>query len=369
MKKRILFVVAAHRVYGSEQKMLRIMKGLKVRGHEIFCITQSWSDGKFNELLNRERIPYISVKLGFLYLSKPFWTVDTLLHYPNALVAIHRVIRQFKPHVYYHNSYKTLIMMSPIMKKEKVLFHVGDILPLSKGNKIVFQILNKQVNCVIAISGSVKENLMQLGINKPIKVIYNGVEEINIEDKFNINSGKQLVVGLVGHILPNKGHTDLIGAAVLLKDNYPDVSYIFIGDGEGEYVKNLQEILSRNGLQEKFTFAGYIFEKNIIYSLLTIAVVCSRREALGNSAIEAMLAGVPVIATNVGGLPEIIKNGETGFLYTPGDIPGLAKCLEILFTDQAQNTKTVRAAKDFAEETFSINAMLNKLEAIISIYE
>jgi len=103
-KTRILFLVGATRVFGAEIAMLTVMRGLKKRGYEVHCITSRWSDGDFESRLKEEGIPFTSLKLGFLYLRKPLWTLDTLIHYPGALLGFYRVKRRFRPDFVYHLS-------------------------------------------------------------------------------------------------------------------------------------------------------------------------------------------------------------------------------------------------------------------------
>jgi glycosyltransferase involved in cell wall biosynthesis len=359
--------VAAHRVYGSEQKMLRIIKGLKERGHKVYCVTQGWSDGKFNELLDQEQIPYISLKLGFLYVSKPLWTLDTIVHYPGALLKIKKLIRQFKPDVIYHNSYKTLFMLSPIMNKEKVLFHVGDLHPETDVNKKIFKVIDNSTKSYIAISKSVKNNLISLGIKKDIEVIYNGVEELSVEKESSPNV--RTTVGVVGQIIKRKGQEDVIRAAASLKKDFPDLKIKLYGEGNQEYKMFLEALAIEKGVADCMQFMGYEGNKLAMYQSLDCVVVSSRSEALGNVAIEPMFAKIPVISSNVGGLSEIVKHELTGLLYVPGDHIGLASQLTRLLTDTALYNRLVHQAARYAEETFSIQVMLDHIEATLEQYE
>jgi L-malate glycosyltransferase len=366
MGKRILFCVGGHRSYGSEQKMMRIMKGLKMRGHKIYCVTQGWSDGSFQALLNKENIPFISLKLGFFYLRKPFWTLDSLWHYPRAIWRLCKLIREFKPQIIYHNSFKNLLVMSPFLPKEKVLLHVGDTLPVTNRYRQIFAYLSKNVHRWAAISNYVKQNLQELGVIKPISIIYNGVEAIQPSAEF-VNSKKK--IGVVGHLLPNKGQEDLIRAAALLAPKYPKLEYCFIGDGDSAYIHTLQNLIGHLNLQKYFEFTGYLQNKEDIYGRLSIAVICSRREALGNAAIEPMFAGVPVISSNAGGLTEVVISGETGLLYKAGDYEGLAAQLDHLLTDSKYMERLQNRASAVAKEMFSIEAMLDNIEVLLEQYD
>lgn len=367
MGKRILFCVGAHRAYGSEQKMLRIMKGLKDRGHEVYCITQGWSDGTFNRLLQEAGIANSSFKLGFIYISKPLWTLDTLRNYPGAIRGVKKVLKHFKPDVIYHNSYKTLLAMSPVMEKKKVLFHVGDIAPITKSNKAIFQMLDKRTNRIVAISQSVKENLQNLGVSQPIKTIYNGIEKFEIT-KFKESSPTWLL-GVVGQLIPRKGQEDVIRAIAHLKEMFPNLKVRFYGEGDNNYKIYLDSLATDKGVADQVEFVGFENNKSIMYSGLKCVIVSSRSEALGNVAIEPMFAKIPVISSNVGGLPEIVKHELTGLLYVPGDYIELASQLTRLLTDTALYNRLVHQAARYAEETFSIQVMLDHIEATLEQYE
>ena len=93
-------------MYGSEGKMLMIMKSLKARGHDIHCITNGWNDGRFNELLNEIGIRNSRSKLGFIYFTKIWWTLDTLIHFPGAVVHHLKILKQIKKDFVYNNNYR-----------------------------------------------------------------------------------------------------------------------------------------------------------------------------------------------------------------------------------------------------------------------
>ncbi len=362
-KFKILFYVGGYSVFGSEWKMLSIMQGLMQKGHQVYCITNGWSDGKFNELLAKNNISFKSTKLGYIYLTKPLWTIDTLVNYPKAIFQHWRILRSFKPDIDYFNAYKTILMLNIFLGK-KSIFHVGDILPVNNKNKVVFKILNIFVNKYIASSQYIKKNLIDLGINPgKIEVVLNGV---NLNVKIELKQRSDKHIGIIGQVIPRKGHKDLIGALNLIKTRYEFKKfklYIY-GTGQPDFIEELKKMISLFEMKDQIHWMGYIEDKNEIYNNLDLVVVPSHTEAFGFSAAEPGFYGIPVIASNTGGLREIINNNENGLLFTSKDSNQLAKLI-YKFLNGSSNDLSLLRIKAYNKKMFSVNKMTDRIEEIV----
>src|SRR5205807_10312646 len=135
----------------------------------------------------------------------------------------------------------------------------------------------------------------------------------------------------LGALLPAKGQEDLLRAAALIGDL--DFTLELIGDGPTR--PRLERAAEELGLAGRCTFAGARPNREVLprVAAAAIAVVPSRAEAFGLVNIEAMAVATPVVATRVGGIPEIIRDGVDGFLVPPGDPPAIAARLRQLLTD------------------------------------
>jgi glycosyltransferase involved in cell wall biosynthesis len=368
-KKRILFLVGATRVFGAEIAMLTVMRGLKKRGYEIHCITSGWSDGDFESRLKEEGIPFTSLKLGFLYLRRPLWTLDTLIHYPGALLGFYRVKRRFRPDFVYHLSPRTVIMLFPLISKRNTIHHLGDVVPGTTLNRFLYSIVRRKVSFYVAVSNEVRDNLISLGIPEDrIAVVWNGVPEPSgVEPWREGKSEGRFTLAIVGQIIPRKGHLVLIEALRVVREKRDDLVCRIIGAGDVRYIGEVKEAIRRYGLEGNIEWSGYIRDQDRLYEGVDLLVVPSYEEPFGLVAAEAAIRGIPVIASRVGGLPEIINDGVTGFLFEVGNHGELAEKILLLMEDEALRQRMGEAARKWARERFTEEAMCDRIERVLDL--
>lgn len=208
----------------------------------------------------------------------------------------------------------------------------------------------KKIDAIISVSKKVEEHFTRKGIES--RLIYNCVnekkffpekkekklvEEFNLENKFVLMSA--------GRIEEWKGLQFIVKALNLIKEKNPDVVLLIVGDGS--YTKELIQLIQGLGVEEKVKFAGR-FPNEKIRSLINCCDVFLQPsigwEAFSNSILEAMACGKPVIASNIGGNPEIIENGFDGFLVPAGDERALAgKIIELKKNNRKRVLFGVRA--------------------------
>jgi glycosyltransferase involved in cell wall biosynthesis/SAM-dependent methyltransferase len=176
-------------------------------------------------------------------------------------------------------------------------------------------------------------------------VIYNG----NAARPFAAEVSAQPARGvMVANLIHYKGHADLIRALGLLEDP-PVVDCV----GEGPERANLEELIADERLEGVVRLRGRSSDPSAFYHRAQFALLPSREEGFGNAALEAMAAGLPIIATQVGGLPEIVCHGETGLLVPPGDPTELAAAIERLASDPALRVRLGTAARADVTDRFS----------------
>lgn len=140
-----------------------------------------------------------------------------------------------------------------------------------------------------------------------------------------------LVAGVVGRLSPEKGHIHFLRALALARQTEPRLVGLLAG--EGPSADMLGREAAKLGLASAVTFAGHVSRVSHVYRALDVAVLPSLSEGMPNAALEAMLHGLPVVASRVGGVPEVVRDGETGLLVTPGDEAQLAAALVALCAD------------------------------------
>jgi glycosyltransferase involved in cell wall biosynthesis len=207
-----------------------------------------------------------------------------------------------------------------------------------------------------------------------ITVIENGIpvdEYAVVEDDSRAALGRELGLGpqdrviiMVAALRPEKAHEVFLDAARLLVASHSDLKFLIVGDGprRGE----LESMRSRLGLDEHVRFLGV---RDDVARLLHTARVLTLPshpavETLPLSVLEAMAAGVPVIATRVGSLPEVIDSGRTGVLIEPGDPRALAAAIAGMVDDPARSRKMAEAAREVVQSRFSVEPMVDKYAAL-----
>jgi glycosyltransferase involved in cell wall biosynthesis len=169
-----------------------------------------------------------------------------------------------------------------------------------------------------------------------------------------IPAGRQLIVQ-VGQIRPEKGITDLLEAARIVVSKNPNVHFAFVGEGAGR--PKYTDLAVSMGLQDHVTWTGLLQDAVAAGAYSDADIVCqvSRwEEAFGYAITEAMAAGRPLVGTRVGGIPEVIEDGRTGFLVPRGDPAAIADKLLCLLADPALRESMGRAGRAAVEAKFDV---------------
>jgi glycosyltransferase involved in cell wall biosynthesis len=168
------------------------------------------------------------------------------------------------------------------------------------------------------------------------------------------------IVGIVANLRPVKDQATLLRAAGLLQPRWPGLRVVLVGDGESR--EPLQRLARELGIDRQIVFAGRRAQSPNLNHLFDISVLCSRREGFPNSVLEAMAAGKPVVATDVGGVADAVDDGTTGLLVPPGDHQRLAAALEALLNDSIRARRMGELGRERAQARYSRAAALAALE-------
>ncbi|MCH7664250.1 MAG: GT4 family glycosyltransferase PelF [Chloroflexi bacterium] len=173
-----------------------------------------------------------------------------------------------------------------------------------------------------------------------------------------------LVVGMVGRLVPVKDHKTFFQAARLVLDALPTVRFLVVGDGplESELKNDVQEL----GISNEVSFLGYRDDIPELMSLFDLAVISSLHESFSLVLAEANACGKAVVATRVGGIPELVEDGVTGILVPPKEPELLARAIVDLLQDSSRRQAMGLAGRARVEERFTIEKMVRSYE---SLYE
>lgn len=170
-------------------------------------------------------------------------------------------------------------------------------------------------------------------------------------------SARRRLIGIVAQFIERKGHADLFTALNQLGPECDDV--VLLCFGRGPQQDDLRQRATSMGLAGRVYFAGFREDMERWLPLLTLVVHPAHAEGLGVALLEAQACGIPVIATAVGGIPEVIADGETGVLVAPGDSRALALAIGKLLADTLTCERMGNAARQRVEAGFSIQGMVN----------
>ena len=170
-------------------------------------------------------------------------------------------------------------------------------------------------------------------------------------------SPERRLIGMVAQSIERKGHAELFAAMNQLGQGCDDVALICFGQGPQQAA--LAQRVKTMGLEGRVYFAGFRDDMERWLPLLDLVVHPAHAEGLGVALLEAHACGIPVIGSAVGGIPEVVADGETGLLVPPGDPQALGAALSKLLTDELTRERMGNAARQRVEAYFSIQAMVN----------
>lgn len=188
----------------------------------------------------------------------------------------------------------------------------------------------------IANSQAVKNHFVHVDGIRPekIEVIYNGIDLESVEPRIQPKANQEpAIVGIVANLnRPVKRVQDFIQAAAVVHQDFPGVHFVIIGDG---YLRGrLEDLRASLALDAALEFAGLVSDPLKVIPRFDIGVITSESEGFCNAILEYMACGVPVIATDTGGNPELIHEGKNGFLYPVGNTDTLADKIVTLLKDK-----------------------------------
>jgi glycosyltransferase involved in cell wall biosynthesis len=355
-------IVEDLRVGGLEKVIAMLSLGLNPEKYhvEVWCLE---SGGKIADWLMQKGVAVSVLSLKTYY--NPF-----------NILSLARLMRRAKVDIIHTHGYfastfgrfAALVAGLPFVVSH---VHTTDY-GLSKRNVAIERILSLFTQKIICVSNAVKDFVVKYeGINKQkICVIYNGVAWIFDEsDEYRANRGElgfadtDIVVISVGSLVENKGHRVLLDAVELLLRRRKNIKLIIAGDGPLR--KDLEQYVSRRKLAESVFLAGPVRDVRKLLASGDIFVLPTiRREGLGLAIVEAMSQALPVVASELGGVSEAVKDGKSGFVVRPNDAGSLKQALERLIVSKRLRRAMGTEGKKIADEKFTMIKMVAETESL-----
>ena len=218
--------------------------------------------------------------------------------------------------------------------------------------------LSPLVDRIIAVSQALKDELvsqMRLTPEK-ITVIYNGVTFREVRR----SPGTGLRIGTVARLAPQKGVDHFIRAAAIVLKRFPSARFLVVGDGPLR--QTLETLADTVGARDSIDFLGFRTDALSVVADLDVFVLASTREAFGLTLVEALSQEVPVVASRVGGIPEIVDGSTTGFLAEPGDADDIAARVCQLLADKELAARIAREGCRSVRCRFSSDRMVTEIQ-------
>jgi len=350
---RILYVITKLELGGAQKQLLYIISHLD-KNFELWLATQD------KGLLLSEALGIPGLKVELIpWLVRPINPLKDIM----AFLALFRLIKREKFDIVHTHSSKAGILGRWAAKFARVpvvmhtihgfAFHDKQNWLSKKLYVYLERISAKITSRLIAVSQAIirKGLKAKIGQADQYQCIYYEVEKEKFflqRDKFAIKKSlgfKGRVIGTISCFKPQKALQDFLKAAALVKRKFPQVIFVIIGDG---FLKpHLMRLSEKLGLDENLVFTGWREDIPELLAAMEIFVLSSLWEGMPISILEAMAAKLPVVATAVDGIREIVLDKETGFLVSPGDYQGLAQAIINLVKDEALAQEMGRKGQEF----------------------
>lgn len=345
--------------YGGEVCLANLAAGMRDRGHEVSCVVRP--DSRLRGELGLRDIDILPLPLVDWYEPVSVARLRRWLIREEI-----QVLHTHLPRDYFIAAAATLGTDVRNVGSRHQLHQIS--LPVLKRPFL------SRFSAMIGVSEAVSRGLVASDVMDPDRVVTipNGIaleSDPAVAAALRAEAGvgpEDSVVGYVGRLSPGKGLEMLLGAASLLRPRRPDFRLFILGDGPGVngYVRSLRTMAEQLGLAENVHFFGYVDRAASACAAFDTQVVCSRAEPFGLVTVEAMAQGLPVVVTNSGGSPEIVRDGIEGFLVEPGDAETLALRLDCLLDSPGLRREMGRRGRARVRSRFTVDHMLDATEAL-----
>jgi glycosyltransferase involved in cell wall biosynthesis len=346
---KILHVEGGRNLYGGALQVLYLIEGLKARGVENLLACRTGSD------IGLAAKPFAEVR-GM----KMEGDMDVLL-----IPRLYRLIRATRPDIVHLHSRIGADVMGGIAARLAGVPIVHSRRQDNPEKPWMVALKYRLHDRVVAISEGIGEVLMSEGLSPArLRIVRSAVEARPFQQpadktwfraEFGLPEGS-LVMGVVAQLISRKGHRFLLQAMPRLMERFPALYVIFFGKGPAE--ADLREQARKLGLDGRVRLAGFRDDLPRILPCLDLLVHPALMEGLGVSLLQAASAGVPIVASRAGGIPEAVRDGLNGLLVPPGDVAALGEAIGRVLGDPALARRLGEAGRDLVAREFSVDGMV-----------
>ena len=365
---RLAAIIEAYSITGPAKNLLEFARQARTEGLEttIVTFTRGASENLFTATVRDSGIP-----LEVVEERGPF---D-----PRVVRSLREIVRRIRPDAVQTHAVKSHLLariaglpgIAPW-----VAFHHGYTWPTVKARAYnqLDRLTLRSARKVLTVSRPFRDELISFGVrSQRIEVIHNAIpvgwgivgrgstDSAALRASAGIPRDRKVIL-IVGRLSREKDHLTLLDAAGRLR---PDVEPHLVIVGEGPERPRIEQRIRELGLRGNVTMTGQQSSAEPWYGVADLAVLSSLSEGSPNALLEAMAAGVPVVATKVGGIPEIVSNGESALLVRPGDVGEMESAMRRMFTESGLAERLARRSTELIAEHHEPGARMRRL---VSIY-
>ncbi|MFH1689835.1 MAG: glycosyltransferase [Candidatus Eisenbacteria bacterium] len=354
----ILHVIEAPLWTGAVAQTFETALGLRKRGHDVALVTTPgsilWERAAARGLeligmnLRSELNPAAILRLSSIILRR---RVD--------------VVHAHRAHAHTIGLVAAWLTRRPFVVSRHTALRPRDNL----GSRVKYRA--RAVTKIVAVSRAVADVLVDYGVRPDrLTVIHDGIDpdlfgaegrDSGVLEELGLSAGALVVCKVANAYGASKGHDTFLAAARRISSEMPDARFLLVGKGTDS--EKMRDAVGRHGLEALVTLAGYRPDVPDILAAADVLVNCpTTREGLSVVVLESMATGLPVVATDVGGIPEIVRDGETGLLVPPGDPVALARAVCTMLTDASLAARLSEAGTRLVREEFSVDRMVESTE-------
>lgn len=378
-KLKILYVAHERKLGGATLSLLTLIDAMKAKGHTVFVIVPTGKCPLALELKKKE-IPFVPVFFAWIQMPS-YWNAITKLCFrflyllePLQVNCVYRITKDKGIDLVHSNSSVTDFGAKLAQKLQcKHIWHIrefGDAdynFEYLKGKEITWQWMNAHTDKFVFISKCLHDYFKGYADPNKSRVIYNGISEDYIIHREYQNK-KKIIFLISGNLVRGKGQMLVLQAAnALKKKNYKFEVWIAGSSSSMSdsklYERELRSYIDEN-LQGIAIMLGRVSDMKELRKQADVEIVASHKEAFGRVTVEAMLGGMPVIASAAGANPELIEDGVDGLLFQNGNYKCLAEKMEVFLDNQIDIEKMGRQALAKASKEFMADTNLEKMEKL-----
>ncbi len=379
---RLLFYNHAPEISGAERSLLALAAHARAAGHDVaLCAPR----GPLADATTYEGIAFVPVAPLVLGRSRdPLVLARYLVGTAQPLVDLARTVRRAHPDVVHANSIRSGLIAAMALRlarpRPQLVVHARDALHDGALDRLTAVALGREADVVVAISRYVARSM---GAKGTARVLHNAIDLERyrrdeaggqaLRCQLGIPDAAPLLV-VAAQLTPWKGQLDALDAFALLRATHPDAHLVLAGDAKftGKH-RRYDTLAYRDALRARAAHpdlrghahvVGDIADVVALYSAATLLVVPSWAEPFGRVVVEAMAAGCPVLATDAGGVPEIVTHGVDGWLVPPRDPAALAAALRCLLDAPALRATLARNGRVTVQGRFSLTGYMAAMEGI-----